>query len=69
MDALSEQVQAETHKFSKAEVHFGPAKGPDHCGDCKYFEVYRKQACKIVAGIIYSNEWCNRFIRELGKED
>lgn len=48
--------------YSKSEVKFeSPAKGMDHCGDCKYFLGGR---CQIVTGIVQAGDWCNKFSKE-----
>lgn len=51
-----------TLKFSKEKVDFEhPAKGPNHCGDCKYFLGGR---CAIVSGIVMAGDWCKKFEKE-----
>jgi len=46
-------------KFSKDRVGFEhPAKGPNHCGDCKHFLGGR---CAIVFGVVTSGDWCEKF--------
>lgn len=46
-------------KMTKAEVKFeSPARGEDHCGDCKYF---REGGCAIVAGQVKADDWCEEF--------
>lgn len=48
--------------FSKEQVGFeSPAKGPDHCGACKYFLGGR---CQIVSGAIQAGDWCEKFSKE-----
>lgn len=48
-------------KMTKAEVNFEhPAKGPDHCGDCKYFS---NPGCTLVAGAVRAEDWCEEFHR------
>ena len=48
--------------YSKAEVKFeSPAKGMDHCSDCKHFLGGR---CAIVAGVVQAGDWCNKFVKE-----
>lgn len=50
-------------KLSKASVGYEhPAKGPDHCGDCVYFQA-DSNACGLVAGKILPEDWCRRFKR------
>lgn len=51
-----------TIKFSKDQVDFEhPAKGPNHCGECKYFLGGR---CAIVSGIVMAEDWCKKFDKE-----
>lgn len=53
-----------TIKFSKARVDFEhPAKGPNHCADCKYF-CGDKNACRIVKGDVHPEDWCKKFCLE-----
>jgi hypothetical protein len=40
-----------------------PAKGDDHCGICRHFEVRHKNGCAIVAGFIRAEDWCDKFKR------
>ena len=48
-----------TLKFSKDRVGFeSPAKGPDHCGECRYFLGGR---CAIVFGVVTAGDWCEKF--------
>lgn len=48
-------------KFSKDSVGFEhPAKGDDHCSECKHF-LASEQACQIVAGHIQAEDWCRKF--------
>lgn len=48
-----------TLKFSKDQVGFEhPAKGPNHCGDCKHFLGGR---CAIVSGTVLAEDWCRKF--------
>jgi hypothetical protein len=52
-------------KFTKEQVNFeSPAKGMDHCGDCKYFLGGR---CKIVYGTVTAGDWCKKFAPEKEK--
>lgn len=47
-------------KLAKSSVGFEhPAKGPNHCGQCKHFEA--PDSCRIVAGMIEGPDWCKRF--------
>ena len=51
------------NKYSKAEVNFEhPAKGPDHCKDCKHYKVVPYHSCEIVPGVIMPNDWCKKFV-------
>jgi len=60
---------AATHQFSKSEVGFQhPAKGPDHCKDCVFFEVIKTHGCQIVSGLILPVDWCKKYVREKGKK-
>lgn len=46
-------------KFTKEQVGFeSPAKGPHHCGECRYFLGGR---CAIVFGVVTSGDWCEKF--------
>lgn len=36
-----------------------PAKGGDHCGDCKHFIV--PNACRLVEGRIMRSGWCKLY--------
>ena len=46
--------------YSKESVGFEhPAKGPNHCGDCKHF---RGDRCTIVSGSVESGDWCRKFV-------
>lgn len=48
--------------YSKSEVKFeSPAKGMDHCSDCKH---YLGGRCAIVTGIVQAGDWCNKFEKE-----
>lgn len=50
------------NKFTKTEVDFEhPAKGVNHCGECKHFEVHGPKLCEIIAGTILPEDWCNKF--------
>lgn len=49
--------------LSKSEVKFEhPGMGKDSCGECKYF-IPGENKCKLVAGTILAQDWCNRFKR------
>ena len=49
-------------QFTKAEVGFEhPAKGEEHCGDCRYFEILKPHGCAIVSGEILPSDWCKKF--------
>lgn len=49
-------------KYTKLEVLYEhPAKGMDHCADCKHFEVLAPKHCEIVEGIIQPEDWCKKF--------
>jgi hypothetical protein len=44
-------------KVSKASVDYEhPAKGMDHCRDCRYFEA--PHGCHKVEGAIQPGDWC-----------
>ena len=46
-------------KFTKEQVGFeSPAKGPHHCGECRYFLGGR---CAIVLGVVTAGDWCEKF--------
>jgi hypothetical protein len=47
-------------KLTKIQVRYEvPAKGMDHCRDCKHF--IGPNRCKIVEGDIQPNGWCEKF--------
>jgi hypothetical protein len=49
-------------KLSKSAVDFEhPAKGPNHCSQCRHF-LPDQLACRIVAGHITGRDWCKRFL-------
>lgn len=53
-------------KYQKREVGYErPAKGPNHCSECKHF-LARQEACEIVEGRILPGDWCKKF--ERGRE-
>lgn len=60
--ALASLNQAQdASKKEKAEVQFEhPAKGPNHCGECKHYDAPSKM-CEIVLGSIEPEDWCNQF--------
>lgn len=59
------QSHVTERKYRKDEVRFEhPAKGKQHCGICEHFEVDAPRHCEIVAGIIESVDWCDRFERK-----
>ena len=46
---------------TKAEVEFEhPAKGKDHCKDCKHFRI-KEEKCEIVMGKIQPGDWCKLY--------
>jgi hypothetical protein len=59
-------AQAEDDMLSKAAVHYQPMPhGGQHCSDCAYFipgdDATAKGSCRLVAGAIDPNGWCERF--------
>jgi hypothetical protein len=55
-------------KYSKKEVGYeDPAKGMDHCDDCRHYE---GGSCEIVSGAISREAWCRKFTpeKDLAKE-
>ena len=49
-------------KFTKDEVEYeSPAKGKQHCADCKHFQVLAPKHCEIVQGIIQPSDWCKKY--------
>ena len=49
-------------KKLKSEVAYeNPARGPDHCGGCRYFELIEPNHCSKVQGIIVASAWCRLF--------
>lgn len=38
-----------------------PAKGPDHCGICRFYEQIKPDHCSRVKGIIEAEDWCRLF--------
>jgi hypothetical protein len=55
--------------YTKAQVGYQhPAKGEDHCGTCKHFEVRRKNGCEIVAGKILAGDWCKKYAEKRSEE-
>jgi hypothetical protein len=62
---VQSHVAGESHKYRKSDVEFEhPAKGKDHCGQCTHFEVEAVRHCEIVAGIVESIDWCDKFERK-----
>lgn len=54
-------ISVGTPKRSKSSVEFQhPAKGMDHCRNCKFFEEPQNR-CQKVAGVILPNAWCRLF--------
>jgi hypothetical protein len=51
-------------KLSKQEVHFEhPAKGMHKCYECVHF-LLKKEECKIVAGKVEKNDWCDKWLKD-----
>lgn len=57
-------------KLSKRSVHYRKATGRQNCGNCKH-DLYQKgdkvAHCAIVAGIITSEDVCDRWTKKNGK--
>jgi hypothetical protein len=55
-------------QFPKSEVGFEhPAKGDEHCKDCKHFEVLHAHGCERVQGVILPADYCERFFLPIHK--
>ncbi len=50
-------------KISKDEAGYGPSRGADRCGVCRYFEVRGQMQCLKVRGDIDPWYWCELFKR------
>lgn len=47
--------------YRKSQVGFEhPAKGPDHCSECRHFRP--PDSCEIVSGEIRPEDWCRKFM-------
>lgn len=55
-------------KFSHAQVAYEhPAKGEDHCGECKHYIKAGPMRCEIVRNPIRAEDWCRKFKEKLGE--
>lgn len=65
VEAVTPMVQiriARAAQYFKHEVGYEhPAKGKDHCGECKHYYDHR---CDIVRGPIQPEDWCRKFARK-----
>lgn len=56
---MSKLVSLTDRKLPKSEVHYTDKGKAEHCSICEHY--MNKTTCKIVAGEINHNGWCNRF--------
>lgn len=42
-------------KLTKEEAEYGPSKGGERCGECRWYETQRPSTCEIVDGAIGVN--------------
>jgi len=56
---------AEYVKISKSAAQYEhPAKGADHCAECRFFEQVAPRHCLRVDGVILPGDWCKLFERK-----
>lgn len=55
-------------KYSHAQVAYEhPAKGEDHCGECRHYIKASPMRCEIVRNPIRAEDWCRKFAESAGK--
>jgi len=52
-------------KRDKLSVRYSVAKGGDHCGNCKHYEVKEPNRCTEVMGRIEAPYWCTEYKNRL----